>query len=130
MIKNKLSGIASRRHRFSPGLACTPRASRRGNLRSITGANGHIEASAVQHPYSHLPCSNAVRAVLNWVVRGRVELPTFRFSGERPGPHESTTVRLIRLDDLLGHLGVQNRPCASTTVVSTALAVDLCIRRP
>jgi hypothetical protein len=32
----------------------------------------------------------------------------FRFSGERPGPHESTTVRLIRPDDLLGYLGVQD----------------------
>ena len=47
---------------------------------------------------------------------------SFRLSGECPGPHESTAVRLIRPDDLLGHLGVQDRPYVSTTVVSTALA--------
>jgi hypothetical protein len=65
---------------------------------------------------------------LSWselVVRGRVELPTFRFSGECPGPHEFTTVRLIRPDDLLGHLGVHERPHVSTTVVSIALATGL-----
>ena len=56
------------------------------------------------------------------VVRGRVELPTFRFSGECPGPHESTAVCLIRPDDLIGHFGVQDRPHVSTAVVSTALA--------
>jgi len=53
----------------------------------------------------------------------------FRFSGECPGPRESTTVRLIRPDDPLGHLGVQDRPHVSTTVVSTTLAAGLCIRR-
>jgi hypothetical protein len=53
-----------------------------------------------------------------------------RFSGERPSPQESTTVRLIRPDDLLGYLSVQDRPQVSTTVVSTALAVALCIRYP
>ena len=58
------------------------------------------------------------------------EQSAFRFSGERPSPHESTTVRLIRPDDLLGHLGVQDRPHVSTAVVSTALAAGLCIRRP
>ena len=63
-----------------------------------------------------------------WPVRRRGL--SFRFSGERPGPHESTTVRLIRPDDLLGHLGVQDRPYVSATVVSTALAAGLCIGRP
>jgi hypothetical protein len=59
---------------------------------------------------------------------GDQRLVTVRFSGERPSPHESTTVRLIRPDDVLGHLGFQDRPQVSTTVVSTALAADLCIR--
>ena len=62
------------------------------------------------------------------VVRGRVELPTFRFPGERPRPYRSTGVRLISPDDLLGHLDVQDRPHASTAVVSNALAVGLRIR--
>lgn len=53
-----------------------------------------------------------------------------RFSGECPGPRESTAVRLISLNDLLGHLGVQDRPHVSTTVVSTALAAGLYIRWP
>ena len=53
-----------------------------------------------------------------------------RFSGECPGPHESTEDHLSRLDDPLGHLGVQDRPHVSTTVVSTALATGLSIRRP
>ena len=34
------------------------------------------------------------------VVRGRVELPTFRFSGGLPNPYESTTGRLTRPDAL------------------------------
>ena len=38
---------------------------------------------------------------------------------------------LIRPDDLLGHLGVQDRPHVSTTVVSTALAAGpLCPVNP
>ena len=48
-------------------------------------------------------------------------VPGFRFSGECPGRRESTTVRLIRPDDLLGHLSVQDRLYVSTTVVSAAL---------
>jgi len=52
------------------------------------------------------------------VVRDRIELSTFRFSGERPSPHESTTVRLIRPDDLLGYLGVQDRPQVSITLLA------------
>jgi hypothetical protein len=36
------------------------------------------------------------------VVRGGVEPPTFRFSGELPGLHESTAVRLSRSDYTLG----------------------------
>jgi hypothetical protein len=59
-----------------------------------------------------------------------VAVPAFRFSGERPRPHESTAVRLIRPNDLLPHPGVQDRPQVSTTVVSTALAVALPIPRP
>jgi hypothetical protein len=51
---------------------------------------------------------------------GTIRLPLDK--GECPGPHESTTGRLIRPDDLLGHLGVQDRTHVSTTVVSTALA--------
>ena len=62
------------------------------------------------------------------VTPARRTQTTFRFSGERPRPHESTRVHLIRPDDLLGHPGVQDRPHVSTTVVSTALAADLCIR--
>lgn len=46
------------------------------------------------------------------------------FKGFR-GPHESTTVRLSRSHDQSGHLGVRSRPCVSTVVVSTALAVGL-----
>jgi hypothetical protein len=47
------------------------------------------------------------------------------FSGECPGPRESTTVRLVRPDDLLGHPSVQDRLHVSTTVVSRALAAGL-----
>jgi hypothetical protein len=46
------------------------------------------------------------------------------------GPTRVTAVRLIRPDDLLRRLGVQDRPHESTTVVSTALATGLCTRRP
>ena len=38
--------------------------------------------------------------------------------------------RLSSPDDMLGHPGVQDRPHASTTAVSTALAARLCIRDP
>jgi hypothetical protein len=55
-------------------------------------------------------------------LTGDHRLVTIRFSGERPRPHESTAVRLIRPDDLYGHFGVQDRPNVSTAVVSTALA--------
>jgi len=51
-------------------------------------------------------------------------------SGDCSGPHESTAVRLSRPHDESGRLGVQDRPQASTTVVSAALATGLCIRRP
>jgi hypothetical protein len=61
---------------------------------------------------------------------GRLDLMSVRFSGECPRPRESTAVRLIRPDDLLGHLGVQGRPHVSTTVVSTVLAAGPCIRDP
>jgi hypothetical protein len=52
-----------------------------------------------------------------------------RFSGECPGPRESTADYLSRPDDLLRHLGVQDRLHVSTTVVSTALAAGISIRR-
>jgi len=43
------------------------------------------------------------------MLRRRATQPAaFRFSGERPGPRESTAVRLSRPDDPLGHLGVQD----------------------
>ena len=70
------------------------------------------------------------RGPLRSVAWGREEAVAVRFSGERPGPRESTAVRLIRPDDLLGHLGVQDRPHLSTAVVSTALAAGRCIRDP
>jgi hypothetical protein len=60
----------------------------------------------------------------------KVRYPGLRLSGECPDPCESTAVRLIRLNDLLGHLGVQDRPHVSTTVVSIALAAGLYIRGP
>jgi hypothetical protein len=51
------------------------------------------------------------------------------FSGECASPHESTTGRLHSADDRLGHLGVQERPYVSTSVVSTTLATGLYVRR-
>jgi len=56
--------------------------------------------------------------------QGRVRL-TFHFSGECPGPRESTKGHLSRPDDLIGHPDVQDRLHLSTTVVSTALATCL-----
>ncbi len=43
---------------------------------------------------------------------------TIRFSGELPGPRESTTGHLIRPDDLLGRPGVQDLPHVSATVLA------------
>jgi hypothetical protein len=60
--------------------------------------------------------------------RPRRQQSAFRFSGECPGPRESTTVHLIRPDDPLGQLGIQGRPHVSTTVVSTALAAGLYVQ--
>jgi hypothetical protein len=62
---------------------------------------------------------------LEVVVRDRIELSTFRFSGECPGPRESTAGHLSRPGDLFRHLGVQDRPYVSTTVVSRALATGI-----
>ena len=53
------------------------------------------------------------RGPLRSVAWGWEEAVAVRFSGECPGPRESTAVRLIRLDDVLGHLGVQDRPDVS-----------------
>src|SRR5437660_11898573 len=71
---------------------------------------------------------SAKRLDAPWACLDQLSL-AFRFSGECPGPRESTADHLSRPDDLLGHLGVQDRPHASTTVVSTALATGLFIRR-
>lgn len=62
-------------------------------------------------------------------LTGGGRLVTIRFSGECPGPRKSTTVRLNWPDDLLGHLGVQDRLHVSTIVVSTVLAAGLCSSR-
>ena len=59
------------------------------------------------------------------VVRDRIELSTFRFSEEWPGPQRSTADHLSRPDDLIRYLGVQDRLHVSTTVVSTALATGM-----
>jgi hypothetical protein len=56
--------------------------------------------------------------------------PGLPLSGECPGPRKSTAGRLSRPDNLLGHLSVQERPHASTTAVSTALATGLYIQWP
>ena len=56
------------------------------------------------------------------VVRGRIELPTFRFSGGFASPGASTTVQLTGSYDVLGLAGVQDRPHVSRAVVSNALA--------
>src|SRR6516225_8652046 len=61
----------------------------------------------------------------------RAEPPGIPLMSVNAQVHRVTTdVRLIRPDDLLGHLDVQDRPHVSTTVVSTALATGLSIRRP
>ncbi len=74
-----------------------------------------------------LPTRRGVRFTIARSVSHSVAV---RFSEGFPSPHKSTTVHQSRPDDLLRHLGVQDRPHVSTTVVSTALATDLRIRRP
>jgi hypothetical protein len=62
---------------------------------------------------------------LRWsevVVRGRIELPTFRFSEGFAGPGRSITGRLTGRTAALGPFGIQDRPHVSTAVVSNALA--------
>jgi hypothetical protein len=56
------------------------------------------------------------------VVRGRIELPTFRFSGGCAGPGQSTIGRLSCQDGAPLLVGVQDRRNISTVVVSTLLA--------
>ncbi len=56
------------------------------------------------------------------VVRGRVELPTFRFSGGFACPHGSATGRLTGPSGALAPLAVHDQPHVSTAVVSKALA--------
>jgi len=56
------------------------------------------------------------------VVRGGVELPTFRFSEGFAGPGRSIRVRPTGPDDALATFGVREQPHISTVVVSKALA--------
>ena len=93
-------------------------------------AGTHKRPEVVRRPWRPFPQVKGPTKSSRVVVRDRIELSTFRFSGECPGPRESTTVRPIRPDELLGHLGVQDRPHVSTSVVSAVLASGLCIRRP
>ena len=69
-----------------------------------------------------LTITRRMSAQVRVVVRGRIELPTFRFSGGFAGPGESTTVQLTGPYDLLALVGVQGRPHVSRAVVSKALA--------
>ena len=77
--------------------------------------------AVVQHRSGSRPAGDRATTSAN----GWPRLVAIRFSGECPRPRESTAVRLIRPDDLLGHLGVQDRPHVSTAVVSTALAAGV-----
>ena len=78
--------------------ACT----RTGQPRQLTSA----VYGACQWLYVAVAVLPAVRPLM---LRRRATQPAaFRFSGERPGPRESTAVRLSRPDDPLGHLGVQD----------------------
>ena len=83
-------------------------------LRAV-GAPGFL---LVRYRWSEVVCGQG---------RGRTaDLPLFR---RMSGSTRVHAVRLIRPDNLLGHLGVQDRPHVSTTVVSAALATGLSIRR-
>jgi hypothetical protein len=68
---------------------------------------------------------------LVWAATVRLGLTTSacRLQGELPGPRESATDHMSRSDNSLGHLGVQERPHVSATVVSTVLAAGLSIQR-
>jgi hypothetical protein len=61
------------------------------------------------------------------LVRG---LRSVRFSGELRDPHKSISVRLSRPDGVSRHRSVQDRPHASTPVVSGALADGLFVPKP
>jgi hypothetical protein len=56
------------------------------------------------------------------VARGGVEPPTFRFLEGFAGPGRSITGRLTGPTAALAPFGIQDRPHASTAVVSKALA--------
>src|SRR5689334_18019869 len=89
-----------------------PRLARFGPARGKTGTGGRRRRP---------PASSADRlaACRNGLMSYRL---SSGFSGERPRLHQSTTVHLIRSDDLLAHLSAEDRPQAFTAVVSTALA--------
>src|SRR5215468_1296840 len=75
---------------------------------------------AVKRPFRAKQMGHLCWSVV--VVRGGVEPPTFRFSGDLASPDVSTTDGLIRPYDMRAVHGVQNQPHLSTAVVSTALA--------
>jgi hypothetical protein len=107
---------------FRRGPACTDR-----------GRQGRREALApvLRHRRRGLDLLRPNSAVqqASLAAETSAEQSAFRFSGERPGPRESTTVRLSRPDGMIGQLGVQDRLHVSTTVVSTALATGISVRR-
>src|SRR5437868_1355243 len=82
---------------------------------AVTGASpmqGKRSAVALWWPSLQAPRRERV------VVRGGIELPTFRLSGGFASPGQSTTVQLTGLYDVLALLGVQDRPHVSRAVVS------------
>ena len=101
----------------------SPRTRRHSAAHSGTPAKIETKTSLEQakRRWRRLPARLAVGG------QGQGRTADLPLSGERPGPRASTIVRLIRPDDLLGHLGGQDRLHVSTAVVSTALAAGLCI---
>jgi len=121
---------AGRAARFQAGLAIHQVRPSDALCRAI-----HVRLQAADHSHrrditasprprlpSTLPYILPVQGLCNLVVRGRIELPTFRFSGGFAGLGQSTTVQLTGPYDALAPVGVQNRPHVSGTVVSKALA--------
>jgi len=62
-------------------LACDPRATARGELRSLAGRQGHPETWVNRAGDPGLRTSRLHQPGIKVVVRGGVEPPTFRFSG-------------------------------------------------
>jgi hypothetical protein len=77
----------------------------------------------------HGPAAGSRPTVKTELTSARPTQTTVRFSGECPGPQESTADHLSRPDDSIGHLGVQDRLYVSTTVVRTVLATGISIWR-